>query len=185
MAKTAIGFALHSGDDWAILWEIRQLNNDEVKMQQHPKMRPPQANESSTTVFIMVGVLIGIIFILIGMVAATRDDVEISPSPTFVPAPRLADGSPLGLGDTLYVVEDSAFSFIAAVDNENINQPIAACTPVIVQSSSNGYYFDLDFTQQPEAYWVYASVTSEDESGWNGWLPFSVLSQTKPESCPE
>jgi hypothetical protein len=152
-------------------------------MQSHPKIKPPQANENSASVFIMGAVLVGIVMIIIGMVAASSDDLQPEPTPTFIPAPRLADGSALEVGMTAYVLEEIAFAGVAAAGNENPEQTLAACTPVTIQNGPVDLYFSLDSTVNPPIYWVYA--IAEDENGWNGWLPFSVISTALPEACPE
>jgi hypothetical protein len=143
----------------------------------------PQKSASIPPTVIVGGALIFVILLVVAVIVAAGDDLEefVGPTPTTIPLPQMADGADLELEALLYLTEDTAFSIIAAPDNENEELVNETCAEVQVQVSDTGNFFYLDDSTEEEAYWVYARRT--DDSGWNGWLPLVVLSEELPDGC--
>ena len=144
----------------------------------------PKKTGGAPPIFIPIGALIGIVLLVLAVIIATSDDEEVNtgPTPTTIPAPVLESGAEVIEGMLLYTAESVPFSVIAAPDQENEEQSTEACGQVeVILAEANATVFYLDTSTEDEQYWIYARRT--DDTGWNGWLPLSTLSEALPEGC--
>lgn len=153
---------------------------------QHHKIRPKSETAVISPVMVIGGGLLAGLLLVIAMVVALTNENDLEDgeilfaTTTPAPLPTYASGATLAEGDTLYTVEETAFSFAAAADSLNAEQTLARCTEVTVSRQTENS--DAVYLENDEIYWVYARL-NDAEKGWNGWLPLDSLSPERPADC--